>query len=71
MKNWGRVLDYRFRISDFGFRIGGIAALYPFIKQIEYLNSAIRNLKSEIYYEFEAVENVLSDNKHFNWLFRN
>ncbi len=35
----------RFWIIDFGFWIGGIASLYPLIKQAEYLNSSfvIRN----------------------------
>jgi len=40
-ENWARIFDVRLRIS-------GIAALYLFMKPIEYLKSAIHNLKSEI-----------------------
>jgi hypothetical protein len=40
--------DCGLRIADFGFWIGGIASLYPLIKQAECLKSKIRNLKSQI-----------------------
>ncbi len=36
-------------IYDFGLRVGGIASLYPLIKQTDYLKSKIRNLNSKIY----------------------
>jgi hypothetical protein len=36
------------QILDFGFGIGGIAALYPLIKQAEYLKSKIHIPKSKI-----------------------
>ncbi|CAB1076155.1 hypothetical protein D1AOALGA4SA_3953 [Olavius algarvensis Delta 1 endosymbiont] len=38
----------RFWILDFGFWIGGIASLYPFIKMIEFLKSKICNPNSKI-----------------------
>jgi hypothetical protein len=42
------ITSVKFWILDLGFWIGGIAALYPFIKQTEFLKSAIRNPQSEI-----------------------
>jgi len=42
----------KFRILDLGFWIGGIASLYPLIKQTEYLKSKIRNPKSKICLQF-------------------
>ena len=43
---------FKFWILDFGFWIGGIAALYPFIKQTKYLKSKIRIPNSKIYLRF-------------------
>jgi len=37
-----------FRFLDFGFWIGSVASLYPYLKQAEYLKSAIRNPQSKI-----------------------
>jgi hypothetical protein len=41
-------MSCKFWILDFGFWIGGIAALYLLLKQTEYLKSKIRNPKSKI-----------------------
>jgi len=49
-------MNIKFWIFDFRFWIGGIASLYPLIKQIEYLKSKIGNPNSKINKIYNSVK---------------